>query len=104
MSKCRDCVVGLLGVCGVDYCRQEREVLIEQARQAAERRGHSLTEFVKVRNYPIWEALCVRCGRLAAINLDPVPNEADIYGEALAVNCPEIDGEQIAARSGAEMS
>jgi len=104
MSKCKDCVVGLFGVCGVDYCRQEREVLTEEAQQTAEQCGHTLTEFVKIKDYPIWEARCVRCERLAAINLDPPPNEPDIYGEALAVNCPEIDDEQIAARSDAEMS
>ena len=104
MSKCKDCVVGLLGVCGIDYCRQEREVLIEEAQQAAEQRGHSLTEFVKVKDHPIWEARCVRCGQLAAIHLDPVPNEADITGEALAGHCPEIDSEQSGATSEEEMS
>jgi hypothetical protein len=89
MSRCKDCVVGLLGACGTDYCGPERTALIEEAQRSAEQRGHTLAEFVKVKDYPIWQARCVRCGRLAAINLDPSPDEADIYGEALTVVCPE---------------
>jgi hypothetical protein len=91
MSKCKDCAVGLLGVCNVDFCRAEREVLVEEVRRFAERHGHTLTEFIKVEGYPIWQARCVRCGLSAAINLDPLPNEAIIYGEALTADCPEID-------------
>jgi hypothetical protein len=98
MKKCKNCVVGLFGVCGIDYCHAEREGLIEEAQRSAEERGHSLAEFVKVQDYPIWQARCVRCGQLAAINLDPAPNEPDVYGEAALVTCPVTDAEQSGAR------
>jgi hypothetical protein len=93
MALCKNCVVGLLGVCSEEFCRPEREGLIEEAQRSAEQHGHTLTEFIKVEDYPIWQARCVRCGQLAVIRLDPLPNEPDIYGEALAVNCPELGDE-----------
>ena len=65
--------------------------MIEQAQHSAEQRGHALSEFVKVKGYPIWEARCVRCGRLAAVCLDPEPNEHDVYGDALSIDCSAID-------------
>jgi hypothetical protein len=92
MLRCKNCVVGLLGVCSEDYCLPEREWPTAEARRSAEEHGHTLTEFIKVEDHPIWQARCARCGRLAAVNLDPLPGEPDIYGEALTVNCPEIDG------------
>ncbi|NIV30725.1 MAG: hypothetical protein GWN58_14865 [Anaerolineae bacterium] len=98
MKRCKNCVVGLFGACGIDYCRSEREGLIEQAQRSAEGRGHSLAEFVKVPDYPIWQARCVRCGQLAAINLDPAPNEPDVYGEAASVRCPVTGDEQSGLR------
>jgi hypothetical protein len=104
MIKCKNCVVGLLGVCSEDYCRQEREVLIEQAQQAAEQGGHTLTEFIKVKDYAIWQARCVGCNWLAAINLNPPPNEADVYGEAVTTACPEFEGIAEQARSDEEVS
>lgn len=103
MKKCKNCVVGLFGACGIDYCYAEREGLIEEAQRSAEGRGHSLAEFVKVPDDPIWQAWCVRCGQLVAINLDPAPNEPDVYGEAASVTCPEADDEQSGARLDEDM-
>jgi hypothetical protein len=94
MPSCKDCVaMGLLGVCD-DYCREERQVLTDQARQSAEQRGHTLTEFIKVKDYAVWEARCVHCGQQATINLDPPPNGADVYGEATTATCPQSQSEQ----------
>ncbi|MFP4343080.1 MAG: hypothetical protein ACLFU8_00170 [Anaerolineales bacterium] len=87
MQKCKDCVVGLLGVCRLDYCRPERQVLIAQALELAEDRGHTLAEFVKVDGCPIWQTRCDRCGREAAINLDPPRGSFPVYGEALKESC-----------------
>jgi hypothetical protein len=93
MQRCKDCVaMGLLGICD-DYCREEREPLIDEARRSAEQHGHTLTEFDKVKDYAIWQAKCVRCGQLAAVNLDPPPNGADIYGEATTITCLQPQGE-----------
>ena len=93
MPSCKDCVaIGLLGICD-DYCREEREPLMDEARQSAEQHGHTLTEFDKVKGYAIWQAKCVRCGQLAAVNLDPPPNGADVYGEATTAVCPYSQSE-----------
>jgi hypothetical protein len=89
-KECKNCVVGLFGVCN-DYCRPEREGLIEEAQQLAEQHGHSLGEFIKVKDHPIWEARCVHCGQMAAINLDPPVSQPDVYGTALSADCTEID-------------
>jgi hypothetical protein len=97
MIKCKECAVGLLGACSLDYCRAEREALIEQARHAAEARGHTLTPFAKVDDHPIWQARCGLCGQMAAINLSPPTGEPDVYGEAVASVCPEADASEIAA-------
>ena len=88
--KCKNCVVGLLGTCH-DYCRPEREGLIEEAQRRAEQLGHVLAGFVKVKDYAIWEARCERCGRVAAIALDPPLNEPDVYGEAVVARCTATD-------------
>jgi hypothetical protein len=76
----------------VDYCRTERELLIEQARQFAEQRGHSLSDFVKEKRRPVWRATCIHCGLLAGINLDPSSNETDVYGEAVTAQCVKEGG------------
>jgi len=89
---CKGCVVPLLTVCK-DYCREERESLIEGANCTAERLGHALGEYVHVEGFPIWQARCQRCGRLVVINLDPAPGELAISGEAVAVKCSADDGD-----------
>ncbi len=92
MARCKDCVVGILGACGVDYCRTERELLVDQARQLAEHRGHSLSGFIKEKNRPVWRASCIRCGLQAGINLDPSTDERDVFGEAVTAQCQEVEG------------
>ena len=87
MGGCRECAVGLLGACREDYCRSEREPLIEDASGLAAAHGHALSDFVKVSHRPVWQAHCLCCGRLVKINLDPVPNEPDVGGEACETDC-----------------
>ena len=89
MKRCKECAVGLLGACSLDYCQSEREPLVENARQAAEARGHKLTEFTKIEQYPIWQAACSRCGKLAVVNLNPKQGERDISGEATTSVCEQ---------------
>ena len=88
MAECKNCVVGILGACSFDYCRTEREILLEQALELTAQRGHTLSEFAKVKGSPIWQALCIHCRQPVAINLDPRPGELDISGGALAARCP----------------
>jgi len=87
-NMCKDCVAWLLGGCRTaEYCRPERECLIETAREAAERGGHVLAEFIHVKGRPVWQAECTRCGQSVGINLDPSPDEACVYGEVVTAAC-----------------
>jgi hypothetical protein len=97
MRRCKECAVGLLGACSLDYCQTEREVLIERAQKDARAHGHTLAGFAKIKSHPIWQATCSLCGQTAAINLDPPTGESDIYGEAVANACPEAGVSAIAA-------
>lgn len=62
------------------------------ARAAAEARGHRLEKFASV---PAWalamgaksEAACETCGAWVQVITRPMPNEIDIAGSAVAVNC-----------------
>jgi hypothetical protein len=85
--RCKGCTVGLLGACNGDYCRVERTVLIQHARQIAEGRSHNLGEFAKVAGIATWRSYCECCGRPAIISLDLRPNKPDVYGEAITVGC-----------------
>lgn len=84
----------LLTVCR-DYCREEREALIEGANHTAEELGHALGVYVHVEGFPIWQARCQTCGCLVVINLDPAPGEVAISGEAVAVECSADKGDHI---------
>ena len=88
MKRCRNCVTGLFWACGADYCYGERQGLIEEAQWQAEQRGHTLSAFAKDRGVPQWRARCTHCGREAVIRLDPAPDQADVYGEAVRTDCP----------------
>jgi hypothetical protein len=87
MKRCKDCVVGLFGACAPDYCRQERQGLIENAQWFAEQRGHVLSEFIKTSGQPVWQAQCVTCGLVVSVCLDPAPGEPDVHGEGLEIDC-----------------
>ena len=93
MGKCKDCVVGLFGSCGrnADYCRLERETLMEEARLLAKEHGHVLGEFVQVKELSIWQAHCAQCDQLAFIDIDPAVDNPPIYGEATTVRCPAAE-------------
>ena len=92
MPVCKDCVVGLFVTChNEEYCRQEKDALIEQAQEAAESEGHSLAKFTKRRQVAIWHARCVQCGQVATVCLSPSPGEPDVRGEAVSGVCTEAE-------------
>ncbi len=66
--------------------------LKRDARAAATWRGHSMRLFIPVgtREYkPIqWAACCRNCSAAMVVNIKPAPNEIDIGGTAVALNCP----------------
>lgn len=90
MKRCKNCVVGLFRACAPDYCRQERQGLIENAHWFAEQRGHVLSEFIKLDGQPVWQARCVTCGRMVSVCLDPAPGERDLRGGVLEVGCTTL--------------
>ncbi len=101
MGSCRKCSVWHLGVCtDMDYCRAERESLMEGAQQLAEQRGHALTAFVRVeQGLSIFQCQCMHCGKTVVIDVNPDPGEKDMYGEALIIICIEFDGDQDDAKA-----
>jgi len=64
--------------------------LILEAKQAAKFRGHDLFSFTHVKDVPrLANSVCRKCGAYVGVNAKPQPNEIDIGGEAVAVNCPD---------------
>lgn len=67
------------------------ERLKREAREAATRRGHTLVRFYR-NGIPAAEisgmsAECSQCGMSVTVRPKPMPNEIDIGGEAVALNC-----------------
>ena len=90
MAKCKNCTVSIFGMCHHDtFCQPERKPFYTQAREAAQRQGHTLGEFAKQEGVATWRAQCVRCGLSAGINLNPAPGEQPVFGDALTTPCSE---------------
>ena len=85
--RCKDCVAGLFGACGVDYCRPERQGLIEDAQWTAAGRGHQLEAFAKLDGQAAWQSRCAVCGLEVTVRLDPAPGQQDLAGKVLEVDC-----------------
>jgi len=93
MSSCKDCVAWQFGACRYkDYCLPERLALMEQAETLAAEQGHQLGEFSRVaEGLSLFRAVCIRCGRPATIDVNPGPDETDLFGEALTESCDAED-------------
>jgi len=67
----------------------ERARLEVEAREAAVWRGHLLHAFRPDdwRASSVSRACCARCGAQVEVNANPRPNEIDVGGEAVAINC-----------------
>ena len=66
--------------------------MLEDLKYAAQNgailRGHVLGEWIQhSRKHRIHISNCVYCNMQVAINTNPLPNEIDIGGEAIALNC-----------------
>ena len=61
--------------------------LKREARDAAEWRGHTLARF-RASDTRYHFAQCTQCNQGVSVTLTPRPNEIDIGGEAVALNCP----------------
>lgn len=60
--------------------------LKQEARQAAEHRGHALGNFKQVGS--AYYAGCKNCNCGVWVTPKPAPNEIDVMGEAVALDCP----------------
>jgi len=62
------------------------ERLRKEALESCNFRGHKMRTFSrKYRHW--WSSKCKICGKEVHLNDNPLPNEIDISGEAVALNC-----------------
>jgi hypothetical protein len=66
------------------------EALKKEAIESAKFRGHTLSRFRTKRKGSWVISECRRCGRHVTVKTDPLPNEAEIMGEAVAVGCNNL--------------
>ena len=70
----------------------ELRLLKRSAKESAEWRGHKLTRFSSHGDHKAI-ASCIHCDMAVMVNARPLPNEIDIAGEAVALNCGREDAE-----------
>ena len=63
--------------------------MIKEANEACEWRGHEMGGFVAISPY-IAISHCKWCNKQVAVNTNPLPNEINIGGEAVALNCIKV--------------
>lgn len=63
--------------------------LKRKASLAATARGHQLNRWTTTKTYAL--TVCRRCGLPVAVNTQPKPNEIDIGGPVVAINCGGIN-------------
>ena len=66
--------------------------LQREAAEACERRGHYMSAFTSYSDSNAIAA-CTRCHMEVQVLTKPRPNEIDIAGEAVALNCPDLQHE-----------
>lgn len=65
-----------------------------EAHEACRNRGHNMTRFTRIgKSYRTgkwnwWRSRCKDCGAEVDVKMNPQPNEIDIGGNAVALNCP----------------
>lgn len=70
--------------------REER--LKKDAMEGVMWRGHRMCiRWYKGDTRRIFTRYCVRCKAYVQVNLDPQPNEIEIGGTAVALNCGEVE-------------
>jgi hypothetical protein len=96
MGLCKECAAWQLGACrNLDYCLEERTVLIEQASRLATDRGHTLAAFERqTAGHSIFEAVCERCGQSVCIDMNPGDGERELFGQAITFDCT-ADGAEV---------
>lgn len=67
--------------------------LKQEARQSAEYRGHNLGTFKQTGN--AYYARCKNCDCEVWVTPHPAPNEIDVMGDAVALDCPAKPQEEV---------
>ena len=69
--------------------KSEIRKLKKEARDACKRRGHDMKNFVGLfmRDRTIYRSKCKRCAMYVDVNTNPLPNQIDIGGTAVAMTC-----------------
>ena len=62
------------------------ERLIREAKDACEWRGHNMERFNR-RSKDVATSQCKTCGAWATVMTSPLPNDIEIGGSAVAINC-----------------
>ncbi|KKM14293.1 hypothetical protein LCGC14_1707600 [marine sediment metagenome] len=64
------------------------ERLRKEALASCESRGHKMQQFSrKYRHW--WSSACRTCSKMVLLNDNPLPNEIEIGGEAVALGCDD---------------
>jgi hypothetical protein len=67
------------------------QTLRNEAKQSATLRGHTMTRFVPMLGFdwePVgWTSRCKVCGWSVEVRTNPAPNQTNIMGEAVTLNC-----------------
>ena len=63
------------------------ERLIREARESCNFRGHKMAQFRRSKSGVYAAAYCTKCDRSVVVLTNPLPNEIDIGGEAVALGC-----------------
>lgn len=64
----------------------DEEMLFISALDSCEWREHKMTQFTKLSD-TLYRSTCEVCQMYVDVNLDPLPNQIDIGGTAVALNC-----------------
>jgi len=68
--------------------REKLTQLIQEAYKSCEARGHIMTAFSHCHDDTAAISHCAVCQRQVIVLTNPLPNQIDIGGEAVAINCP----------------
>jgi hypothetical protein len=61
--------------------------LKKEAIETCTNRGHKMSRFYSAKYHPHYFAKCYNCLMEVMVDTHPEPNEIDISGEAVALNC-----------------
>jgi len=61
--------------------------LIKEAKESCEHREHEMSRFAHTKSQTQAFSVCLACGYYVAVKTEPLPNEINIGGNAVALYC-----------------